>query len=65
MWELPILIVYNRPVVDIDDDWLEPTWGTSVAAKLDALGDDGFIDAEGHALMYGCSQCLTNFYTKI
>lgn len=28
----------NRKVIDIDDDWLEPLWGTSVANKLKELG---------------------------
>jgi threonine synthase len=38
------------PFLDVDDDHLEPYWGTTVAAKLQALGDEGFIAAEGDAL---------------
>lgn len=38
-------------LIDIDDDHLEPTWGTSVASKLKALGDHEFVQAEGEALM--------------
>jgi threonine synthase len=41
----------DMKLIDIDDDHLEPTWGTSVASKLKELGDDGFVQAEGAALM--------------
>jgi threonine synthase len=70
--------ILNRPVIDIDDDWLEPLWGVSVASKLTELGtknsicysslkqgDEGFLRAEGEALMKfpedkkHCIVCLT------
>jgi threonine synthase len=38
-------------VYDIDDHHLEPTWGRSVADMLKELGDDGFVQAEGNALL--------------
>ncbi|XP_045165481.2 threonine synthase-like 1 [Mercenaria mercenaria] len=40
----------GRPVLDIDDDHLEPHWGMPVAQKLDEVGSDGFVEAEGQAL---------------
>lgn len=39
------------PLIDIDDDHLEPLWRTTVAKKLAELGDEGFLDTEGEALM--------------
>ena len=41
----------NKPLIDIDDDWLEPRWKTSVASKLAELGDEKFIEAEGQELL--------------
>ncbi|CAH3164702.1 unnamed protein product [Porites lobata] len=41
----------GRKVVDIDDDVLETVWGMSVADKLSQVGSDGFVDAEGQALL--------------
>lgn len=38
------------PKFDIDDDYLEQVWGSTVASKLAALGDDAFVEAEGQAL---------------
>ncbi|XP_060598468.1 threonine synthase-like 1 [Ruditapes philippinarum] len=40
----------GRPVLDIDDDHLETHWGMSVAQKLDEVGSDRFVEAEGQAL---------------
>lgn len=40
----------NKSLLDIDDDWLEPRWQTSVPSKLVELGDDGFLEAEGQEL---------------
>lgn len=37
----------NLPVYDVDDDHLENDWKTSVASKLNELGDTLFIQAEG------------------
>jgi threonine synthase len=39
----------NMPTFDIDNDHLESTWGCTVAEKLAALGDEGFLDAEAEA----------------
>lgn len=36
---------------DVDDDLLEPIWATSVASKLEELGDEGFLQAEAKALV--------------
>eukprot|EP01126_Amoeba_proteus_P055494 TRINITY_DN6893_c0_g2_i5.p1 TRINITY_DN6893_c0_g2~~TRINITY_DN6893_c0_g2_i5.p1 ORF type:complete len:764 (-),score=110.97 TRINITY_DN6893_c0_g2_i5:39-2132(-) len=41
----------DKQVIDVDDDFLEPYWGVSVAEKLSELGDDKFLLAEGEALM--------------
>ena len=40
----------NKPLLDIDEHWLEPRWQTSVPSKLVELGDDGFLEAEGQEL---------------
>ena len=41
----------KKPLLDIDDHWLEPRWKTSVASKLLELGDERFLEAEGNELM--------------
>jgi threonine synthase len=41
----------KMPSYDIDNDHLEPLWGTSVADKLTQLGDNGFLHAEAQATM--------------
>ena len=41
----------NKSHIDIDDDWLEPRWKTSVASKLVELGDEHFLEAEGQELL--------------
>ncbi|CAF0796883.1 unnamed protein product [Rotaria sordida] len=41
----------NKPLIDIDDNWLEPRWKTSVASKLTELGDEQFLEAEGRELL--------------
>lgn len=41
----------KKPLLDIDDDWLEPRWNTSVASKLSELGDEQFLEAEGQELL--------------
>ncbi|KAL3853686.1 hypothetical protein ACJMK2_017209 [Sinanodonta woodiana] len=41
----------GMPIIDIDDDHLEPYWGMSVAQKLQEVGSEGFIEAEGRALL--------------
>nr|XP_055038074.1 threonine synthase-like 1 [Misgurnus anguillicaudatus]XP_055038075.1 threonine synthase-like 1 [Misgurnus anguillicaudatus] len=40
----------GMPVIDIDDDVLERTWGMSVADKLSEVGGDRFIEEEGKAV---------------
>ncbi|XP_056594271.1 threonine synthase-like 1 [Triplophysa dalaica] len=40
----------RMPVIDIDDDVLERTWGMSVADKLSEVGGDRFIEEEGKAV---------------
>ena len=40
----------NLPVLDIDDDVLERSWGQSVADKLRQLGDEAFLRAEADEL---------------
>ncbi|XP_052781075.1 threonine synthase-like 1 [Mya arenaria] len=51
------------PVIDVDDHHLEPYWGMTVAQKLDEVGSDGFVSAEGDALaalsVYGSVVSLT------
>ncbi|KAM8967900.1 threonine synthase-like 1 [Pelodytes ibericus] len=39
------------PVIDVDDDILEKTWNTSVANKLQDVGDEQFLEEEGKALL--------------
>jgi shikimate kinase len=41
----------NKSLIDIDDNWLEPRWKTSVASKLIQLGDEQFLEAEGRELL--------------
>ncbi|CAF1181497.1 unnamed protein product [Adineta steineri] len=41
----------NKSLIDIDDNWLEPRWKTSVASKLTELGDEQFLEAEGQELL--------------
>jgi shikimate kinase len=41
----------NKALLDIDDNWLEPRWKTSVASKLVELGDEHFVEAEGRELL--------------
>ncbi|KAL4225963.1 Threonine synthase-like 1 [Mactra antiquata] len=41
----------GKPVLDIDDDHLEPYWGMPVSDKLSEVGSDGFVNAEGEALL--------------
>jgi shikimate kinase len=41
----------NKSLIDIDDNWLEPRWKTSVASKLIELGDEQFLEAEGRELL--------------
>ncbi len=41
----------NKSLIDIDDNWLEPRWKTSVASKLIELGDEQFLEAEGQELL--------------
>ncbi|XP_071083037.1 threonine synthase-like 1 [Haliotis cracherodii] len=41
----------DRPVVDIDDDHLEPFWNMTVADKLSKVGGDRFLEEEGKALL--------------
>jgi threonine synthase len=41
----------GRPFLDVDDDVLEPAWGTSVAARLGQLGDEAFLAEEGATLL--------------
>jgi len=38
--------ILNMPVYDVDDDHLEKDWNTSVAQKLEDLGDEQFLIAE-------------------
>jgi len=41
----------GKEVIDVDDDILEKVWGMTVAEKLLQVGSDGFVDAEGQALL--------------
>jgi shikimate kinase len=41
----------GMPVVDVDNDFLEPLWGMTVSQKLAELGDEGFLEAEGQATL--------------
>lgn len=53
----------RKPVIDIDDDVLEKTWGMTVAEKLAQVGGDRFITEEGQAVCNlsasGCVISLT------
>ncbi|XP_041346927.1 threonine synthase-like 1 [Gigantopelta aegis] len=53
----------SKPVIDIDDDHLEPLWGMSVAEKRQQVGDAEFVEEEGQALLQfsrqGCVVALT------
>ncbi|KAK6176905.1 hypothetical protein SNE40_015115 [Patella caerulea] len=40
----------ERPVIDVDDDILEPAWRMPVSQKLTEIGGKNFIDEEGKAL---------------
>ncbi|XP_072534784.1 threonine synthase-like 1 [Salminus brasiliensis] len=47
------------PVVDIDDDVLERTWGMPVADKLAEVGGERFLDEEGQAVCnFSASGCV-------
>lgn len=47
--------------VDIDDDVLEATWKTPVAAKLAAVGRERFLEEEGQALCnFSASGCVVS-----
>ncbi|XP_066285764.1 threonine synthase-like 1 [Branchiostoma lanceolatum] len=41
----------DKPVMDIDNDHLESHWGIPVAEQLSRLGPEGFLQAEGEAVM--------------
>ncbi|XP_070558569.1 threonine synthase-like 1 isoform X2 [Ptychodera flava] len=41
----------SMPVVDIDDDHLEPSWKTTVGNKLSEVGPERFLQLEGEALL--------------
>ncbi|CAH1266432.1 THNSL1 [Branchiostoma lanceolatum] len=41
----------DKPVKDIDNDHLESHWGIPVAEQLSRLGPEGFLEAEGEAVM--------------
>ncbi|XP_036437555.1 threonine synthase-like 1 [Colossoma macropomum] len=40
----------GMPVIDIDDDVLERTWGMPVAEKLAEVGEECFLDEEGRVV---------------
>lgn len=40
------------PFLDVDNDWLEMRWGTSVADKLKQVGDERFLDEEDEQLSH-------------
>ncbi|KAF7649205.1 hypothetical protein LDENG_00145420 [Lucifuga dentata] len=49
------------PVIDVDDDVLEVTWKMPVAAKLAAVGGEGFLEEEGNALCnFSASGCVVS-----
>lgn len=49
----------RKPVIDIDDDVLEKTWGMTVAEKLAQVGGERFIDEEGRAVCsFSASGCV-------
>ncbi|XP_078677756.1 threonine synthase-like 1 [Branchiostoma floridae x Branchiostoma belcheri] len=41
----------DKPVVDIDNDHLESHWGMPVSEQLSRLGPEGFLQAEGEAVL--------------
>ncbi|XP_033122646.1 threonine synthase-like 1 [Anneissia japonica] len=41
----------KMPVLDIDDDHLEPFWQMKVSQKLSEVGGERFLEAEGEALL--------------
>lgn len=41
----------NLKKYDIDDDYLEKFWNKTVAEKLQELGDEKFLEAEGEATL--------------
>ncbi|TSU75989.1 Threonine synthase-like 1 [Bagarius yarrelli] len=49
----------QKPVIDIDDDVLEKTWGMTVAEKLAQVGGERFIAEEGRAVCnFSASGCV-------
>ncbi|KAF5904319.1 threonine synthase-like 1, partial [Clarias magur] len=49
----------RKPVIDIDDDVLEKTWGMTVAEKLARVGGERFIEEEGQAVCnFSASGCV-------
>lgn len=49
------------PVIDVDDDVLEPTWKMPVSAKLAAVGGQRFLEEEGDALCnFSASGCVVS-----
>ncbi|CAF4157637.1 unnamed protein product [Rotaria magnacalcarata] len=46
-----LALLMNKPLIDIDNNWLEPRWKTTVASKLLELGDEQFLEAEGRELL--------------
>ncbi len=40
----------RAPLLDVDDDLLEQTWGCSVAAKLEQVGEEAFLELEDKTL---------------
>lgn len=49
----------RKPVIDIDDDVLEKTWGMTVAEKLAQVGGERFIYEEGQAVCnFSASGCV-------
>ncbi|XP_026148079.1 threonine synthase-like 1 [Mastacembelus armatus] len=49
------------PVIDVDDDILETTWKMPVAAKLEAVGGERFLEEEGQALCnFSASGCVVS-----
>jgi len=41
--------ILKLPCIDIDNDYLETKWGTTVSDMLSRLGADKFLEAEGYA----------------
>lgn len=49
----------SKPVVDIDDDVLEKSWGVPVAEKLAEVGGERFLHEEGRAVCnFSASGCV-------